>query len=133
LKNAKNDLIEAKIDKLTESVIPHQTLFQHQHLATCNLPSNMKSSSHKTWQTSLIFLKPLQIQNLIRKKCGGHGILYPLTWKSGGHVPRVPHQIAPMSALERICLGCSSLSMASCQDQQSMPSRPYFIKLTAQF
>jgi len=30
LKNAKNYFIEAKIYKLTESVIPHQTLFQHQ-------------------------------------------------------------------------------------------------------
>jgi len=29
-KNAKNYLIEAKFDKLTESVIPHQTLFQHE-------------------------------------------------------------------------------------------------------
>ena len=30
LKNAKNYFIEVKIYKLTESVIPHQTLFQHQ-------------------------------------------------------------------------------------------------------
>jgi len=30
LKNAKNCFIEAEIDKLTESVIPHKTLFQHQ-------------------------------------------------------------------------------------------------------
>jgi len=30
LKNAKNYCIEAKMHKLTESVIPHQTLFQHQ-------------------------------------------------------------------------------------------------------
>jgi len=30
LKTAKKDFIEAKIYKLTESVIPHQTLFQHQ-------------------------------------------------------------------------------------------------------
>jgi len=30
MKNAKKFFIEAKIDKLTESVIPHQTLFQHQ-------------------------------------------------------------------------------------------------------
>jgi len=28
---------------------------------------------------------------------GGHGILYPPRLKKwGGHVPRVPHQIAPM-------------------------------------
>jgi len=30
LQNAKNLFIEAKIDKIAESVIPHQTLFQHQ-------------------------------------------------------------------------------------------------------
>jgi len=30
LKNAKNYFIEAKMRKLTESVIPHQTLFEHQ-------------------------------------------------------------------------------------------------------
>jgi len=30
LKNSKNYFIEAKIYKLRESVIPHQTLFQHQ-------------------------------------------------------------------------------------------------------
>jgi len=30
LKNAKNHFTEAKIDKLTESVIPHQSLFQHE-------------------------------------------------------------------------------------------------------
>ena len=30
LKNAKNDFIEDKIYKQTESVIPHQTLFQHE-------------------------------------------------------------------------------------------------------
>jgi len=30
LKNAENYFIEAKIDKLTESMIPHQSLFQHE-------------------------------------------------------------------------------------------------------
>ena len=31
------------------------------------------------------------------KKAGGHGILCPPpSEKVGGHVPRVPHQIAPM-------------------------------------
>ena len=30
LNNAKNNFIEAKMCKLTEPVIPHQTLFQHQ-------------------------------------------------------------------------------------------------------
>jgi len=68
-------------------------------LAMCNLPYNMKSSSHKTWQTSLLFLKPLKIKNLKRKR---GGILYPPTWKSGGIRPRVAHQIAPM--LQRFTL-----------------------------
>ena len=31
--------------------------------------SNRKSTSRKTWQTSLLFLEPLQIQNL-KRKCG---------------------------------------------------------------
>jgi len=30
LKNAKNYFIEAEIHQLTESVIPHQTLYHHQ-------------------------------------------------------------------------------------------------------
>ena len=61
------------------------------------LPFNMKSYSYKTWQTPLLFLKSLQIQNLKRKKCWGHGILCPPRLKKWGrHVPRVPHQIAPM-------------------------------------
>jgi len=38
--------------------------------------------------------KPLQIQ--MRKTWGRHGILYTPPEKVGGHVPRVPHQIAPM-------------------------------------
>jgi len=65
----------------------------------CGLPFNMKSSSHKTWQTSLLFLKPLHMQNVKRKKLGGQGILCPPRLKKwGGHVPRIPHQIAPMNS-----------------------------------
>jgi len=56
----------------------------------------MKSSSHKTWQTSLLSLKPLQTQ-VKEKKVGGDGILYPHRLKKvAGHIPRVPHLIAPM-------------------------------------
>jgi len=54
------------------------------------LPSNMKSSSHNTWQTSLLFLKPLQIQNLKRKKWGGHDILCPPHLKKWGACPPSP-------------------------------------------
>ena len=46
--------------------------------AMCNLPSNMKSSSHKTLKTSLLFWKPLQVQNLKRKSVGTWHIIYPL-------------------------------------------------------
>jgi len=54
------------------------------HLFTCgaiyrppHLQPNMKSSSHKTWQTSFLFLKPLQIQNLKRKKWGNMAYYVP--------------------------------------------------------
>jgi len=53
------------------------------NLAMYILPSNLKSSLHKTWQTLLLFLKPLQIQTLKRKKWGDMGYYIP-TWKSGG-------------------------------------------------
>ena len=53
LKNAKYRFIEAKIDKLTES---SDTTPNSASTSTwlC-ITSNMKSTSHKTWQTSLIF------------------------------------------------------------------------------
>jgi len=38
--------------------------------------SNMKNFSHKMWQTSHLFFKPLQIQTY-DKTVGGHGILCP--------------------------------------------------------
>jgi len=47
LKNAKNCFFQAKIYELTESVMPYQTHVFNMNLAMCNLPSNMKSSSHK--------------------------------------------------------------------------------------
>jgi len=79
-------------------VIPHQTLFQH-NLALCGPLSNMNSSSHKTWQTSLLFLKPRQIQNLKRKKCGGHGILCPPRLKKWGDTsPVSPTKLRPWSS-----------------------------------
>jgi len=58
--------------------------------------SKMKNSSHKTWQTSHLFLKPLQIQTY--EKNVGRDMAYyvPRLKKWGRHLPRVPHQIAPM-------------------------------------
>ena len=73
----------------------HTKLCFNINFAMCGLPSEMKSSSHKTWQTSLLFLKPLLIQHLKRKKSGGHGILCPPVSKSGGHTSPV----SPTNAL----------------------------------
>ena len=49
----------------------------------CGLPSIWNLSKYKTW----------------REKSVG-SILYPHRLKSGGHVPRVPHQIAPIFVIE---------------------------------
>jgi len=72
LKNNKYYFIEAKLYKLTESVIPHQTLCQHQLGYLRPTVWHLKALYMKTWQTSLLFLKLLRIQNLKRKKWGGH-------------------------------------------------------------
>jgi len=96
LKNAKYHFIEAKIDELTES---SGTTLNSVSTSTwlCVTP-NMKSTSRKTWQTSLLFLELLQIQNL-KTKSGGRGILYPTHLKKWeGTPPRVLHQIAPMTS-----------------------------------
>jgi len=63
------------------------------NLAMYNLPPNLKSSLHKMWQTLLLFLKPLQIHNVKRKKWGDMAYYIPPPEKAGG---RVPNQIAPM-------------------------------------
>jgi len=47
------------------------------------LPPNMKGSSQKTWQTSLLFIEPLQIQNLKRKKWGDMAYYVPPSQKGG--------------------------------------------------
>ena len=93
LKQAKYNFIEAIADKLTESsnTTPNSVSTSTWLCVT----SNMISTSHKTWQTSLLFLKLLQIQNLKRKSGGTSHIMSPPPEKVGGHVPRVPHQIAP--------------------------------------
>jgi len=79
LKNAKYPLIEAKIDKLTES---SDTTPNYVSTSTwlCVI-SNMKSTPHKRWQTSLLFLELLQIQNLKRKSGGRwHTMSPPPNW-----------------------------------------------------
>jgi len=55
----------------------HTKLCFNINLTMYGLPRNMKSSSQKTWQTSLLFLKPLQIQNLKRKKWGDMAYYVP--------------------------------------------------------
>ena len=62
--------------------------------------SNMKNSSRKTWQTSHLFFKPLQIQTYDKKVGGRWHIMSPRLKKWRGHVPRVPHQIAPISSYD---------------------------------
>jgi len=92
-KNAKYHAIETKADKLTES--SDTTPYSVSTSTWLCVTSNMKSTSHKTWKTPLLFLELLQIQNLKRKSGGTMHITSPhLT--NGGYVPRVPHQIAPM-------------------------------------
>jgi len=45
---------------------------------------------------SHLVLKPLQIRNLREESGGTWHIMSPPSKNVGGHVPRVPHQIAPM-------------------------------------
>jgi len=73
----------------------------------CGLPSNMKNSLHKTWQTSLLFLKPLEIQNLRKKSGGTWHIMFPRLKKWGGHVPRVPTKLRPFNRSSRVAHGSS--------------------------
>ena len=56
----------------------------------------MKSSSHKMWHTLLLFLKPLQRQDLMRKEWGDMTYYVPPSEKVRGTRLHVPHQIAPM-------------------------------------
>ena len=65
------------------------------NLAMYNIPSNLKNSLHKTWQTLLLFLKPLQIQTLRRKTWGDMAYYIPPTEKVGGHDPVFPTRLRP--------------------------------------
>jgi len=58
--------------------------------------SNKKNPSHKTWQTSHLVLKSLQIKP--EENVGGIAYYAPRLKKWEGHVPRVPHQTVPMVA-----------------------------------
>jgi len=68
------------------------------NMAMCGLLSNTKSSSHKMWQTSLLFFKPHQIQNLKRKKCEDMAYSAPPSAKVGDTSPVSPTKLRPWSA-----------------------------------
>ena len=65
------------------------------NLAMYNLPSNLKSSLHKTWQILLSFLKPLQMHSLKRKKCGDMAYYIPPPEKVGDTSPVSPTKLRP--------------------------------------
>ena len=77
LKHAKYHFVEAITDKLTESsnTTPNTVSTSTWLCVT----SNMISTSHKTWQTSLLFLELLQIQNLKQKSWGDIAYYVPPT------------------------------------------------------
>ena len=105
LQNAKYHFIEAKIDKLTESSditdsdttqVSSDTSNSVSSSTSLCVTFDMKRTSYKTWQTSLLFLEPLQIQNLKRKSGGEHGILYhPHHKKWGDTSPVSPTKLRP--------------------------------------
>jgi len=94
--------------------INYQNLWYHTklcfniNLAMCGLPSNMKSSSHKTWHTITFIFETSPNTKPKEKKVGGHGILcLPRLKNLRGHVPRVPHQIVPMISTTSEVEGCN--------------------------
>ena len=73
----------------------HTKLCCNINVVMCGLPSNMKSFSRKTRQTSLLFLKPLQLQNLKREKWGTWHIMFPRLKKWGDTSPVSPTKFRP--------------------------------------
>jgi len=92
-------------------VIPHQTLFQHQLGYVWPTIYHEKLFTRNVTNTTFI-LKSLQIQNLKRKKGGDMAYYVTPSEKVGGHVPRVPHQIAPMIVTEQ----CKIYNVVSLKD-----------------
>jgi len=74
-------------------LITCQTRFQHE-LGYVYPTIKLESSLHKTWQTLLLFLKPLQIQTLKRKKWGDMGYHIPHLKKWGTRPPYSPPNCA---------------------------------------
>jgi len=92
LQHTKYHFIEAITDKLTESsnTTPNSVSTSTWLFVT----SNMISTSHKTWQTSLLFLELLQLQNLKRKSGGTSHIMSPPPEKVGYTSPVTPPNCA---------------------------------------
>ena len=105
LKNAKYHFIEANIDKLTESSditnsdttqVSSDTWNSVSSSTWLCATSNMKNTARKTCQTSLLFLEPLQAQNLKRKSGGDMAHYVPPRLKSGGDTsPMSPTKLRP--------------------------------------
>jgi len=111
LKTTKNHFIEAKIDKLTEFVIPHQTiptstwLCMAYHLASTALHT-IPNKHH------FYFLKLSKYKTYKEESGGTWHIMSPRLKKWRGHVPRVPHQIAPMIPI-------STTAIIMCKDHHA--------------
>jgi len=78
-------LSKRKLIKISESVVPHETLFQRQ----------LGFAKHLTWNvTNVTFIFATSPNTKLKEKnVGGHSVLYPSRLKKwGGHVP---HLIAP--------------------------------------
>jgi len=76
LKNAKNYFFEAKINKLTKSVMPHQTLFQPQlgYVWPTTQPEKLFTQN----VTNVTFIVETSPNTKPKEnKVGGHGILCP--------------------------------------------------------
>jgi len=89
LKKAKNYFIEAKINKLAESVTPHQSLFQHHLGYVWSTIYHEKLFTQNVTNITFIYetsqnTKPKEI------KVGGHGILCPLRLKKWGDTSPCP-------------------------------------------
>jgi len=81
--------------QLTESVIPHQTLFQHQLGYVWPTIKHAKLFTQNVANITYN-LKPLQMQNLKRKKREDMAYYVPHVWKSGGHTsPVSPTKLRP--------------------------------------
>jgi len=94
------------------------------------LPSNMKSFSHKTLQTSPSFLKPLQTQNLKRKKWGDMAYYAPPVWKSGGDTsPVSPTTLRPCMypRLAILVVNCVSPEQTDSVNKLSIPNITWWL------